>query len=371
MKEIKRASLYYSDVATGGTSDKEYHAQLTAEGKSYFVLFQYGRRGGTLQTGTKTTDPVSLEEATKIFNRLVAEKMGKGYRPKNGIAQAMPVAAPVDAAQSPYPPELLDEISDKQVEKFIGDPRYWMQVKVNGWRCQVQKKADGSIIGYGKKGNARALPENVTMELKKLKADTFFFDGELVGNSLYLWDALELDGVDYTQATYASRFAALIKTVTVKVFVTVVATWGMTKNGATDKFAGLKLLKANRSEGAVFKLVGATYRTGRNDQHKKYKFLKTASCVVFKVGVDGKSNASLAMLEGKVWIDVGSVSTIGRGKVEAGNVVEVQFLYATAGKRLYQPRLIPINGKYVRDDVDPKECTVAQLKDSYQEGVEP
>lgn len=43
---------------TEGSSDKVYHAQLEAKGEGYTVNFQYGRRGGTLASGSKTPEPV-------------------------------------------------------------------------------------------------------------------------------------------------------------------------------------------------------------------------------------------------------------------------------------------------------------------------
>ena len=69
-------SLYFRE----GSSDKVYHAQIAPDGNDlYSVNFQYGRRGSTLQTGTKTAAPVALAQARKIFDKLVAEKRAKGY----------------------------------------------------------------------------------------------------------------------------------------------------------------------------------------------------------------------------------------------------------------------------------------------------
>jgi hypothetical protein len=72
---IKKVSLYYKQ----GTSDKEYHLQLKKSGESYVVDFQYGRRGGNLQEGTKTQIPVPLHTAESIFYAIKHEKEHKGY----------------------------------------------------------------------------------------------------------------------------------------------------------------------------------------------------------------------------------------------------------------------------------------------------
>ena len=57
-------SLYYRE----GNSDKVYHVQLVEVEGGCVVNFQYGRRGSTLQTGTKTATPVTRYEAEKTFS---------------------------------------------------------------------------------------------------------------------------------------------------------------------------------------------------------------------------------------------------------------------------------------------------------------
>ena len=71
----ERMSLYYRQ----GSSDKVYHAQLDQVDGGFVVNFQFGRRGSTLQSGTKTPVPVPYDRAKKVYDKLVAEKKGKGY----------------------------------------------------------------------------------------------------------------------------------------------------------------------------------------------------------------------------------------------------------------------------------------------------
>jgi bifunctional non-homologous end joining protein LigD len=73
-ESIRNISLYFQE----GTSDKEYHVRLTKSGGMYSVNVQYGRRGSTLSAGNKASD-VSLEEAEKVYAKVVAEKTKKGY----------------------------------------------------------------------------------------------------------------------------------------------------------------------------------------------------------------------------------------------------------------------------------------------------
>ena len=71
----KKISLFFKE----GTSDKEYHAQLEPKGSGFVVNFQYGRRGRALTAGTKTPNPLPQDKAEKIYDKLVQEKMAKGY----------------------------------------------------------------------------------------------------------------------------------------------------------------------------------------------------------------------------------------------------------------------------------------------------
>src|SRR4051795_1161651 len=70
-------TLYYRQ----GASDKVYRAAVEPSGPGYVVTFAFGRRGSTLQTGTKTPQPVGYDEARVIFDRFVREKTAKGYTP--------------------------------------------------------------------------------------------------------------------------------------------------------------------------------------------------------------------------------------------------------------------------------------------------
>ena len=78
-----KITLYYRE----GSSDKIYHAAVEAAGTGFVVNFAYGRRGSTLQTGTKTAKPVEYAAARNIYDKLVFEKTAKEYspRPSSGI----------------------------------------------------------------------------------------------------------------------------------------------------------------------------------------------------------------------------------------------------------------------------------------------
>jgi hypothetical protein len=82
-----RVTLYYRQ----GSSDKVYQAAIEPKENGFIVTFAYGRRGGTLNTGTKTSSPVDRSTAQKrnMLDRL--RKNGKeGAVFKNSTAPYTP-----------------------------------------------------------------------------------------------------------------------------------------------------------------------------------------------------------------------------------------------------------------------------------------
>jgi bifunctional non-homologous end joining protein LigD len=92
----------------------------------------------------------------------------------------------------------------------------------------------------------------------------------------------------------------------------------------------------------------------------KYKFYATASVVVTKVNAQRSVAVSVYDNSGKVSLPVaaGNVTIPANQPVpEVGQVLEVRYLYAYKGGSLFQPTSLG-----VRDDVDPAECVIGQLK---------
>ncbi|MGK7929931.1 MAG: pentapeptide repeat-containing protein [Microcystaceae cyanobacterium] len=74
---IKKASLSYKNY----NSDKVYEVEIVyVSWEQYHVNYAYGKTGTKLRTGKKTKNPVSLQEAEKIYDELVKSKENKGYR---------------------------------------------------------------------------------------------------------------------------------------------------------------------------------------------------------------------------------------------------------------------------------------------------
>ncbi len=105
MRLQQQETLYFQNA----TSDKVYQVDLCeVTGGMYLVNFRYGRRGKPLREGTKTSQPITLEAAQKIFDKLVAEKTKKGYSASGTPTPAPPATpSPVDTSLSTDTPETL------------------------------------------------------------------------------------------------------------------------------------------------------------------------------------------------------------------------------------------------------------------------
>ena len=73
--------LAFNDIAAGGSSDKVYHVNLDVTSTGLWsVIAQYGRRGGALAMDNKTKGGLlDYDAAKKLFERIIREKVAKGY----------------------------------------------------------------------------------------------------------------------------------------------------------------------------------------------------------------------------------------------------------------------------------------------------
>ena len=362
------ADLFYSDIAAGGTSDKEYHLQLVPAPTDGLVLvnFQYGRRGGPLTSGTKTPNPVPLAEGQKVFQRLLKEKTAKGYRlSTDGSSPAPTTPVGAGGSASEMPCELLEEVTEDEARGLIENDSYAMQTKKDGVRRQMRK--DAEIVGINRRGMIVPVEAKLLEELKLIPLKTFLIDGELVGDKLWAFDLLEASG-DRRATPYFTRLDALARVLsqTKRQFasggalqhIRIAPTWF----GTAEKADAFEYLNRDRAEGVVFKLLSAAYRAGKNGQHKKFKFVKTLTAKVLAVRENGKDSVTLGLVEDGQWLTVGRTTAVGQGPYQVGDLVEVRYLYATEGRQLFQSVLL---GR--RDDITEAECTVSQLV--FKQGV--
>jgi bifunctional non-homologous end joining protein LigD len=324
--------LYYRD----DRSDKVYQLQLIGSEGGFVVNFQFGRRGTSLQSGTKTSEPVPHAKALKIYQRLVSEKKGKGYIE----AQAStPYQTPSQAKQqSDLLPQLLNPVEESETNRLIADPAWLMQEKKDGRRVLI-RRTGMSIQGANRKGQIIPLPSVVEHSVQSLDCD-LVLDGESVGDIYWIFDLLELNGEDLRPLSTSSRLVALnrfeqeFRSGALRL---VSSAW--TSEAKRELF---RTLKAERAEGVVFKRVDAPYVPGRPNSggtQLKYKFTSSATCKVMGQN-EGKRSVSLAVYQdqGDSWIAVGNVTIPPNFPVpEVWSLVEVRYLYYFPGGSLYQP----------------------------------
>ncbi len=343
-------SLYFKE----GASDKEYHACIEPQNGSYVVNFAYGRRGSTLQTGTKTTIPVDFQTATNIFTKLVTEKKTKGYT--EGEAGTPYQHSEKEDRGSHILPQLLNPIEESELEKLIKDDNWCAQEKFDGRRILLHKEG-AAIHGINRKGLFVGLPSPVVVAAQALLGD-FTLDSESVGEALHVFDLLMHKGRDLRQAPYHVRITDLLNLLASRDSRSI--QFAPVAWSEREKRELLKELREERKEGIVFKHHDAPYVAGRpssGGSQLKHKFYATLSAVVDTI--NAKRSVGLKLLQGARWVTAGNVTIPANHSIPAhGAVVEVRYLYAFKESGcLYQPLYLG-----VRSDVLPTECVTEQLK---------
>ena len=251
-----------------------------------------------------------------------------------------------------------------ELYEMLRSDKYVAEPKLDGVRCLV-RESDGVIALLNRKGEPlksgkASVREKIANDLRLsgITGGGWLLDGELVGNTLWLFDLVEAGKVVRASDPWEIRNAALQTLFDVADFPANIRLVE-TAFGSEAKLALLKKAEDEDSEGIMLKRIDAPYVSGRSDRGGvKYKRTKHADLIVMGTGFDGKENALLGAFDSTGAIKgVGRASTIGKGPVGTGDVVEVRYLYVGANGRLVQPRIIR-----VRTDKDPIDCTTDQLK---------
>jgi bifunctional non-homologous end joining protein LigD len=349
---IQSASLHYRE----GNSDKEYHAAIEPKGEGYIVTFAYGRRGQTLNTGTKADTPVPLETATKVFDKLVKSKLAKGYHFADAKASAAPYQqSGGEGRDSGIRCQLLNPVEKDEVPRLLTGRTHCLQEKHDGRRLMVRKQGD-EITGINRRGLVVAIPGPIREAVEHIPYDVLI-DGEAVGDTLHAFDLLEVKGHDLRQRRYLDRHAGLLMVIPPN---QPALRWVSTAIDPNDKVEIYEELRSTNCEGVVFKDVDAPYSAGRPNSggtQLKYKFVESASFIV--TARNAKRSVSLGLYDGDKLVPAGNVTIPPNHAVPAPDeVCEVSFLYAfRESGSIYQPVYL---GK--RCDIPAADCTTDQLK---------
>lgn len=343
---IPSTSLYFRE----GNSDKVYHAAIEPKGDGYIVSFAYGRRGSTLTTGAKTDDPLPLETATKVFNKLVASKLAKGYQYSDQAGSVYRQSGN-EGNDSGIRCQLLNPVEESEVQALLCGRTHCLQEKFDGRRMLVRKQGD-EVIGINRRGLVIAIPDLIRDEVRRIRHD-FLIDGEAVGERFHAFDLLEFDGIDQRSVRYIDRFVRLQ---TILPQRSPVLRPVETYLAPSDKLRVFDELKENHSEGVVLKDIDAPFSPGRPNSGGtmlKFKFVESASFVV--TGINAKRSVSLGLYDGDKLVPAGNVTIPPNHEIpKTGDVVECAYLYAfKESGSIYQP---VYQGK--RADIPAIECCV-------------
>ncbi|MHB8742038.1 MAG: ATP-dependent DNA ligase [Sulfuricaulis sp.] len=336
-----------------GSSDKVYQVQATPEGDGFVVQFQYGRRGGPMQSGRKTASPVPFEEAEKIFAKLVKEKIAKGYSTSDEGTPYQDTSTQVRV--SGVLPQLLNPVEEDAAAALIDDPNWCAQEKFDGNRTLV-RVLGGEVTGINRKGLTIPLPAAVAAAAARLPGNDFVLDGELVGDVHHAFDVIRHDGNDITNHPLSVRLTILsgyAGNESIRVVPTHLS--------AQDKRTALAQLRSRGAEGIVFKRKNAAYAAGRPNSGGDALKLKFVATATVRIGATnaGKRSVAMQLLDASgAWQDVGNVTIPPNHAIPAqGTLAEIRYLYSMRGGSLVQPCYLG-----ARQDIDEADCTTAQLQ---------
>ncbi len=337
---IENANLSYQENG----SDKVYIVKLIEESQGkYNVQYAYGRRGSSLATGNKNTSLLAYDKAKKMYDKIIQEKTGKGYQDAGGNTSKI-VNTDFESRDTGLRPQLLNEISDEELEEYLINDSWCAQEKYDGKRRMYIK-----TIG---------LTEEVKNILKKFHGD-IILDGEDMGSYTALFDVLSVPGDYKTRYSVLRSFMSSMGNDCLRLVDTA---WN-----EISKRALLQKLRDENAEGIVFKRIDSLYKPGRpasGGDQIKYKFISTASCIVTNVS-ETKRSVSIGVYDlehPESIIDVGNVTVYPNQEIpKIRSIIEVRYLYYFPGGSLFQPRICG-SGNVTRDDIDEKDCLLSKLK---------
>ena len=378
---VKESALSFQE----GSSDKVYYVSLErVENDKCVVNFAFGRRGNALQTGTKTNEPVDFTTANRIFDKLVQEKMKKGYKGaiisviekseressfnpcveseiKQSSSKVIPVIKTEEVAVSKC--VLLNAIKEEQAHNLINDNDWIIQEKMDGVRYMLEFEGlpfGSNFKGYNRKGKEVPVSEEIKTLFESFEdlPPNCFLDGELIGETFYVFDILSMD-VDLREESFEKRYSLLAEFFRLyfnkKECIKLVKAYG--KKEEKEKLFN----DSKAKEGVVFKRKSASYHVGRpasGGDYLKFKFCESCTCIVSSLS--NKRSVGISLMKDGNLVPVGNVTIPVNYEIPTiGKHIEVKYLYAFAGGSLIQPVYL---GE--RDDVEVDTTDSIKYKDT-------
>lgn len=408
-----------------GTSDKVYFMQLVRTDKGFVVMIQHGKRiydiedddksGTSLSRLTKPdSGPTTYEKAKELFDEKLKEKVhrkryvdyqsGHQINTESSLYNPAAVSHPAPASQprliktveevltgTGYIPQLLNATTPGGCESFIKDPLYYASPKADGIRYLLGL-VGGRICASNRRGEGISVPGFFESALTELAEATesergLCLDGEQVGNTLYVFDLLEINGEalspradrQHVLMPYFVRAREMQRLS--RAYTQRLETRGATAQAAI-KFLPIARTEAEKrklflellnssAEGIVFTHVQSILKPGKptsGGDRFKYKFVKEIDCIVKPT--DKRSFECFVYHDSKL-ISVGYCgsgvtdpiyrelqSAEMRGETK---VAVIRYLYAT-GMIEEEGKLFQSTFLNFRDDKRPEECLATQLE---------
>ena len=349
--------LTFSD----GRSNKEYRVAIEPQGDGYVVNFAYGRIGSALKDGSKTSSPVDLAQAQKIAEKLLKEKIKKGYMPDESEGTDMPVKS--ERQDIVFRCQLSNPVTESKMASLVQQTRYIAQIKYDGERRPVFVE-NGQVTALNRTGEVVAInPAFVEplVELANKYGGKLELDCEDMGTHLRIFDVLFVDGADLKGSPFSMRSIALdrLDVQTNSDILRFVESVEVSNKGVLDSLLGFA--RDSGQEGIILREASAIYEPDRPASlgtSLKIKFTNDLSAIV-KQRNSSKRSVNLVLLDGQGGVvDMGNVTIPANVEMPViGDVVDVKYLWALEGGKLIQP----VFKRNRTGEIDPKQCTMSQV----------
>jgi bifunctional non-homologous end joining protein LigD len=291
-----------------------------------------------MTVGVKNSEPIMyLDDAKKLADKLIREKMAKGYTEgEDGAAYS---STGYDKSFTGILPMLLNAIPEEELPIFIAKDDWVLQEKYDGRRIMIRKQ-DGVIDAINRKGLIVGAPQDIINEVKSIDVlGDFILDGEMVGEIYYAFDVI-------MPGTYGHRLSILEELIN--------SGYGLghimkapTYYGKPGKQWMVESMKKGNYEGVVFKNINSVYTPGRPSTGGvalKCKFTATVNVRVSHINV--QRSVRVELNDGT---SCGNVTIPPNHDIPyLGTIIEVRYLYAMPNTNaLYQPIY-----SRLRDDIE-------------------
>lgn len=272
-------------------------------------------------------------------------------------------------------PMLAQSIDVTELPAYVKDNNYVAQLKADGHRLIVQVD-EGIITVLNRRGMPKTsgVSHALLAQFEGFGPGRWLFDGELIGAQFVLFDAIALGDTLTPASTFTERYDVL-RVLYERVWqpdpkIVILLPVAVT---ADEKLALIAQAEKEQREGIMLRHVNGVYWPGGRSPHlKKCKFTRDIDAIITAVGIDGKDNVEVSLIDpdNDRIVPIGRVTSIGKFTLENGkrvppallDVWEVRFLgtYNPTAPRLYQPRLMR-----KRTDKVMSECLIDQLDNTF------